>query len=117
MVGDMGSILRELEHVQDRLSSLTTDTYEEMYRLLIRQDELRTQAARLADDIDATCSTQELLIRLASLRRRRDLLDRQHGTATRGLHRPAHGPRHSSQVDQRIERVCVLLADRGIRVH
>jgi hypothetical protein len=117
MVGDMSSILRELEEVQDRLSNLTRDAYEELYTLLTRQEELRTQAARLADDINADCSTQELLIQLASLRRRRDLLDRQHGTATRGLHRPPHGPRRSSQVDQRIERICLLLADRGIRVH
>lgn len=117
MVGDVGSILRELEQVQDRLSALTTDAYEEKLALLTLQEELRTRAARMADDVDADCSTQDLLTRLASLRRRRDLLDRQHGSASRGLHRPPHGPRGPSQVDQRIERICALLADRGINVH
>ena len=94
MVGDMSSVFRELEQLQDRLSSLTRDAYEEKYALLTRQEELRTRAAQLADEVTAECSTQELLIRLASLRRRRDLLERQHGSATRGLHRPPHGGAH-----------------------
>lgn len=117
MVADVGSILRELEQVQDRLSALDTDEYEEKYALLTLQEELRTRAARMADDVDDECSTQELLTRLARLQRRRDLLDRQHSSASRGLHRPPHGPRGPSQVDQRIDRIRALLADRGIRVH
>lgn len=117
MVGDVGSILRELERVQDRLLALSTEEHEEKHALLALQDELTTRAARMADDVDEECSTQDLLTRLARLRRRRDLLDRQHGSASRGLHRPPHGARGPSQVDERIKRIRTLLADRGIDVH
>ena len=116
MVGEMSSILRELEKVQDRLSSLTTDAQGEKYALMTRQEELRTRAARLADDVDAECSTPQLLTQLASLRRRRDVLNRQH----RATGPSAFGPGHAggvSQVDERIERIRSLLAGRGIRVH
>ncbi len=116
MVGEMSSVLRELEQVQDRLSSLTKDAEAEKYALMTRQEELRTRAARLADDVDAQCSTQQLLTQLASLRRRRDVLNRQrHATGP-----SSYGPGHLgglSQVDERIERIRSLLADRGIRVH
>ncbi len=116
MVGEMSSILRELEMVQDQLSSLTNDAHDEKYALMTRQEELRTRAARLAEDVDAECSTKQLLIQLASLRRRREVLNRQHRSTGPG----GTGPRHwggSSQVDERIERIRALLADRGIRVH
>ena len=114
MIGEVSSIIRELEQVQDQLSTLSDGAYDEKYALMIRKEELTTRAARLAEAIDTDCSTQELLIQLASLRRRRALLDRQHGAAQRGLHRSPHG---RSQVDYRIERICSLLADRGIDVH
>lgn len=117
MVVGMNSILRELEQVQDQLSALTPNDGPEHYQLMTRLEELRTRAARLAENVDAEYSTQELLIRLASLQRRRALLDRQHGSASRGLHRPRHGSRGASQVDAHIDEICSLLADRGIRVH
>ena len=116
MVGEMSSILRELEQVQDQLSSLTNDAQAEKYALLTRQEELRTRAARLAEDVDAECSTKQLLIQLASLRRRRDLLNRQYQSTGPGGVAP--GQRGGlSQVEERIERIRALLADRGIRVH
>lgn len=117
MVGEMNSILRELEQVHDRLCALTSGDDAESYMLMTRLEELRTRAARLAENVDEGCSSQELLIRLASLQRRRALLDRQHGSARRGLHRPPHGSRSASQVDAHIDEICSLLADRGIRVH
>ncbi len=116
MVGEMSSILRELEKVQDRLSSLTQDAQSEKFALLTRQEELRTRAARLADDVDAGCSTQQLLTQLASLRRRRDVLNRQRRSTGPG----GYGPGQESgisQVDERIERIRALLANRGISVH
>lgn len=82
MVGGMSSILRELEQVQDQLGSLTKDAQAEKTALLGRQEELRTRAARLADQIDIDCSTQDLLAQLASLRRQRDALS---GNAPRPL--------------------------------
>jgi hypothetical protein len=115
MVGEIGSILRELEEVQDRLWSLSIDADEEKYELMSRREELRNRAAQLADGVDDACSTQELLIRLASLRRRRALLDRQHGSAHR-RERPSRGSRTVSRVDVQIERIYLLLADRGINV-
>lgn len=112
MVGEITSILRELEQLQDRISALGSGASVEKHALLARQEALRTQAARLAEDVDAGCSTKDLLIQLASLRRRRDVLRRQrHGPAGTG---PGH---MSSQVDQRIERIKSLLESRGIRVH
>jgi len=116
MVGEISSVLRELEQVQDRLWSLSIDAEAEQYALMARREELRTRAAQLADGVDAACSTQELLIRLASLRRRRVLLDRQHGSAHR-RERPPQGSRAVSRVDVQIERIYLLLADRGISVH
>ena len=112
MVGEMSSILRELERLQDRISALGSEASVEKHALLARQDSLRTQAARLAEDVDAACSTKDLLIQLASLRRRRDVLRRQRqGPA-------GSAPGHTSlQVDERIERIQALLGSRGIRVH
>ncbi len=112
MVGEMSSILRELEQVQDRLSSLTSDARAEKHALMTRQDELRTRAARLAEDVDDGYSTPELLAQLAGLRRRRDVLNRQlRATGPRTV--PASGV---SQVEERIKKIRALLADRGIRV-
>jgi hypothetical protein len=116
MVGEMSSVLRELERVEDRLLSSTSAEDADKYALMTRLEELRTRAARLAVGVDEGCSSQELLIRLASLRRRRDLLDRQHGSANRRPQHPQHGSRSASQVDQQIERIYLLLAERGIRV-
>ena len=115
MAGKMSSILRELEEVQDRLSSLRGGAESEKYALMTRQEELRTQAARLADDVDADCSTQELLIQLAGLRRRRDVLNRQRHHSGPNATGPGHGSSRS-QVDVRIERIRSLLAERGIRL-
>jgi hypothetical protein len=114
MVGEIGTILRELERVQDRLASLTNDAHAEKYALMARQEELQTRAARLAEDVDAECSTQRLLTQLAHLRYRRDMLVRQRHS------RPELSQSHvggGAQVDVRIERIRSLLADRGIRVH
>ena len=112
MVGEITSILRELEQLQDRISALGSGPSVEKHALLARQESLRTQAARLAEDVDAGYSTKDLLIQLASLRRRRDVLRRQRqGPAGTG---PGQT---SSQVDQRIERIKSLLESRGIRVH
>lgn len=118
MAGDMSSILRELEQVHDRLSLLCNDTGAEKLDLLRRQDELRTRAARLADDVDAGGSTQELLTQLAHLRRRRDLLARQRCRSTKGPVSPrmASATGGVPQVEERIARIRSLLADRGIRV-
>jgi hypothetical protein len=108
----MSSILRELERLQDRISLLGADDSVEKHALLARQDALRTRAARLAEDVDAACSTKDLLIHLASLRHRRDVLRRQrHGPGS-----PGPG-QTSSQVDERIERIKSLLGARGIQVH
>lgn len=115
MAGDMSSILRELEQVQDRLSLGGSDSGGEKLGLLRRQEELRTRAARLADDVDSAGSTQELLSHLAQLRRRRDLLDRQRGHGTRSP-RSVSASGGAPQVDERIARIRVLLADRGIKV-
>jgi len=111
MFGEMSSIIRELEMVQDRLSSLTNDAAAEKLALMNRREQLRTRAARLADDVDAGCSTDQLLRQLAGLRRRRDVLNRQRHA------RPA-GPMsaHGTQVEDRIRRIRDLLADRGISV-
>ena len=116
MVGEMSSILRELETVQDRLSSLASDAGDEKIALLARREELRTRAARLADDVDTSGSTQELLTQLASLRRRRDVLNRQIRSSGPGKTAPSQG-RGLSQVEDRISRIRAVLADRGIRVH
>lgn len=112
MVGEMSSILRELERLQDRIYLLGAEDSVEKHALLARQDALRTQAARLAEDVDDACSTKDLLIQLASLRRRRDVLRRQrHGPGS-----PGPGQTRS-QVEERIERIQTLLGARGIRVH
>ena len=111
-VGEMSSILRELERLQDRISLLGSGDSVEKHALLARQETLRTRAARLAEDVDAACSTKDLLVQLASLRHRREVLQRQrHGPGSSG---PGQS---SSQVDERIARIRSLLEARGIRVH
>ena len=116
MVGEMSSILRELEVVQDRLSTLAQDSHDEKLDLLARREELTNQAARLADDVKANGSTQELLTQLATLRRRREVLDRQMRTSRPGRQSPGASA-GLSQVEDRIRRIRAVLADRGIRVH
>jgi hypothetical protein len=118
MAGKMSSILRELEQVQDRLSALCGDDGADKLDLMTRQEELRTRAARLAEDVDAGCSTQQLLTDLAKLRRRRDVLDRQRVRGGSGPAPQPSGPGYEgvSQVEQRVKRIRSLLADRGIRV-
>ena len=133
MVGEMSSILRELEGVQDQLGSLTKDARAEKIALMGRQEELRTRAARLADQIDVNCSTQALLAQLAGLRRQRDALARQRAatpTQPRGDRRYPGGPPngvadHSRnpqtktrfpRIDERIRRIEQMLSDRGINL-
>lgn len=133
MVGEMSFILRELEQVQDQLGSLTKDARAEKTALLDRQEELRTRAARLADQIDVGCSTQDLLAQLAGLRRQRDAMARQHAAVpnqTAGSRRSPGSPRngmagHSRnpqsetglpRIDERINRIQQMLSDRGIHL-
>ena len=132
MVGEISSILRELELVQDQLGSLTKDSTAEKTVLLGRQEELRTRAARLADQVDVGCSTPELLAQLAGLRRQRDALARQRTSAPGqgGTRRTAGSPRNSvaghsrspqgdaglPRIDQRIYRIEQMLSDRGINL-
>lgn len=128
MVGEIGSILRELEQVQDQLGSLSKDALEEKSALLSRQESLRTRAARLADRIDDNCSTQDLLGQLAGLRRQRDALARQRRSSTQPNH-PGRLPngvaghkRNPQQetglprIDERIHRIQQMLTERGIHL-
>lgn len=115
MAGEMSSVLRELEKVQDRLSSLAEGAQSERYALMTRQEELRTKAAQLADDVDSECSTDQLLSHLARLCRRREVLERQWKSVGPGRYRPDLGV-GQNQVEDRIRRIRSLLADRGIRV-
>jgi hypothetical protein len=126
----MSSILRELELVQDQLGSLAKDAHDEKTALLGRQEELRTRAARLADQISADCPTQQLLVQLAELRRQRDAIARQRSSAA-SPNRPLLGSppngvaAHSRQpqpnsglprIDERIHRIQSMLSDRGIHL-
>ncbi|MEA2002484.1 MAG: hypothetical protein U9N84_11480 [Actinomycetota bacterium] len=133
MVGDISPILRELVVVEDQLTSLAKEALGEKEALLARQDELRTRAARLADQVDQDCSTQDLLTRLAGLRRQRDAIERQRANVG-GQSRPrqyggfgeasrvsAPGTNHTtagglglSRIDVRIRRVTRILSERGI---
>ena len=116
MATDMSSILRELERVQDRLTSLPQDTETEKLMLLNRQEELRTRAARLAVEVDSQCSTQDLLGQLAALRRQLAAFDRQRsgGSSRPGAYRPNSPGRSTSRIEQKIMRIEGILADRGI---
>jgi hypothetical protein len=133
MVGEMSSILRELEQVQDQLGSLTKDAQAEKTALMGRQEELRTRAARLADQIDVDCSTQDLLAQLAGLHRQRDALARQRagapsrqGSSRRYPASPPNGvtghsrnPQNESglpRIDERIHRIEQMLSGRGINL-
>jgi len=133
MVGDISPILRELVGVQDQLTSLDKDALTEKQELLAKQDELRTRAAQLAEQVDQDCSTQDLLTRLASLRRQHSAIERQRVNA-RGQSRPhlyngfnaarrvtAPGTNHAatgiqgvSRIDVRIRRITRILSERGI---
>lgn len=116
MVVQLGSILRELEQVQDRLTSLAHDDQSEKLTLLSRQEELRTRAAQLAVAVDSRCSTQTLLTQLAGLRRQLGAFERQHGggPSRGGAHRQSSPMSNMSRVEQRISRIEGILADRGI---
>ncbi len=126
MVGGMSSILRELAEVQHQLMTLSKDAEGQKYALLARQEELQTRAARLADEVDAEYSTQDLLARLADLRWQLRALNRQrvHSGArpvvrTQAGSRPAGGQSSnpSSRIEARIQQILALLAQRGIDVH
>ncbi|MDJ0498098.1 MAG: hypothetical protein QNJ77_09350 [Acidimicrobiia bacterium] len=119
----MSSILRELAEVQHQLVSLSKDAEAQKYALLARQEELHTRAARLAEQIDEECSTQDLLARLAELRWQLRALNRQRVDTggrpmvrTQGASRPTVGQASSSRIEARIQRILALLAKRGIDV-
>ncbi len=118
MVAEMGSLLRELEKVQDRLTSLTQDAQSEKVALLKRQDELRTRAARLAVAVDSHCSTQNLLTQLAALRRQLAAFETQHGTgpSRAGVHLQSSPTSSTSRIEQRIGRIERILGERGINL-
>jgi hypothetical protein len=115
----MSSILRELNDVQDQLGSLATEARADKLALLSRREELQTQAARLADQVDRDWSTQELLAHLASLRWQRDAIGRQRGAAPllrngpSGTYRTMHRE-GLPRIEARIARIKVILAERGI---
>lgn len=117
MVGEMSSIVRELEKVQDRLTSLAQGEQAQKLVLLDRQEELRTQAARLAVSVDSECATQDLLVKLAYLRRQLMAFERQHAAGpSRAAYRTSPMSSSGSRVEQRISRIERILADRGIRI-
>lgn len=123
MVGGMNSILRELAEVQHQLASLPKDAQAEKYALLSRQDELQTNAARLADQVDEGCSTRDLLARLADLRWQLGAMERQRSVTsarpavrTVGGSRPAREQSSGSRIEARIRRIQSLLSQRGIDI-
>ena len=118
MVGEMSSLLRELEQVQDRLTSSTNDTQAEKLDLLKRQEELRTRAAQLAVAVDSQGSTQSLLVQLADLRRQLSALQRQRRSAspTAGAERQSSPNPSFSRIETRIARIERILMERGIRL-
>lgn len=116
MVGEISSILRELEKVQDQLSALSADAHSEKMGLLARHEELQTAAAKLAVGVDKSRSTQDLLAQLASLRRQNTALERQRGNRherTR-VTRPMADPMPNSRIEQRICDIESILRERGI---
>ena len=131
MVGNLTSIIRELGEVQDRLVALSEDAGDEKLMLLGRQEELQTRAAQLADSVDEGGSIQDLLGQLASLRRQRAAMERQRalgGRQTPGFRRGLSGtmspgtmgPRRRAtadsvlRIEERIQRITLLLEQRGI---
>jgi hypothetical protein len=117
MVGEMSSILRELEKMQDQLTSLGNETRAEKQTLLSRQDELRTRAARLAVAVDSKCSTQNLLTQLGGLRRQLSAFDRQRsGHAPTGNSGQTSPTSSAARIEQKISRIERILADRGIQL-
>ena len=117
MVGEMSSILRELEKVQDQLTSLGNETRAEKHTLLGRQDELRTRAARLAVAVDSKCSTQNLLTQLGGLRRQLSAFDKQRSGHTSPGNSGQTSPTSSvARIEHKVLRIEGILADRGIHL-
>ncbi len=116
MVGEISSMLRELEKVQDQLSALSVDAHSEKMGLLARQDELQTAAARLADCVDDGRSTPDLLAQLASLRRQLFALERQRRNRyDRGhANRQSSDPMPNSRIERHVHDIESLLRERGI---
>lgn len=133
MVGGISPILRELVGVQDQLTSLGKDAVSEKQELLAKQEELRTRAAQLAEQVAQDCSTQDLLTRLASLRRQRDAIERQranagarsrphsyggfgtpHRASAPATNHTTTGSQGLSRIDVHIRRVMRILSERGI---
>jgi hypothetical protein len=112
MAEEIATVMRELGEVQDRLAALGKGPRGDRLSLLMREEELRTRAARLADEIDARDSTQALLVHLAELRRKEAALDRQHRSSPTGPHRST--PTTAPLIEKRIRRVEELLAKRGV---
>ena len=124
MVGGMSSIFRELAEVQRQITALPKDAEAQKYVLLARQEDLQTRAARLADQIDEDRSTQDLLARLAELRWQLRALERQRTTPSgrpgmRGEagSRPSVSQSSETRIETRINRIQMLLSQRGIDIH
>ena len=125
------TLVRQLADVQDQLIALPDDAFAERYKLLQRQDELRSQAAEHAKGADIERPTEDLLVELVSLRMQRDGLEGQrintmlqasnidasgfsgHADAA-AINRRMDDAQGLSRIESRIGRIKGILIDRGV---
>ena len=133
-MAEVDAVLRELSDIQDRLIELPVDAFAERYKLRLRRDELRAQAAEFAQDWDAEQSSEDLLAELAAMkerladaeRQRIDVVSQSGGGGTEGpgasglggvsLNKAIDEAQGIGDIRVRIERIKDILIGRGVEV-
>ena len=113
MTGELTAVMRELGEIQDQIAALAHGTVADRRPLLLREQRLQNEVARLAEQVDDEWDTQGLLVHLAELRRKKAALDRQHGGV--GGTRPDDTPSRM-WIERRTSRVIRILNERGIEL-
>jgi DNA repair exonuclease SbcCD ATPase subunit len=74
-MSDIDAIFHEITEIDQQLSDLPEDAFDERARLQARHEELRQQAARLAAESDVDRPIGELETELAALRQQLDAIE------------------------------------------
>lgn len=125
-MSDIDAIYSELEQIDEKLDSLPADAYDERITLQERKEELKTEAAQLADHSENLTPTDRLEAERSALIQKLDALGseqidvvEQSGSGADGLgatsiDREVDAAQGGDQIRARIAEIDRILRERGI---
>lgn len=131
-MSDINAIFRELEEIDEKLDTLPADAYNERITLRERKEDLKAQAADLANHSEALQPTDRLLAERTALVQKLDAIGAQsidvvmqsggggaagpgaEGLGATGLNRKIDQAQGGEQIRARISEIDTILRDRGV---